>query len=316
LASIQNEVENELVKISARNNNVWIGGKRLTNPPIPNDGAGGKTSRNWEWITPDPWNYQNFASGQPNALSDTGLEFSGNGWNDLGLSNTRQAIFFNTTTNYSSKNTFSIFNNFFFHSSGFSSTYFPTDISTTVMARWYSRDTSLNPTNTNTIHFTAGGRIVSLTRKILTLSDIRLKENIVDTTPKLEDLLKVRVVNYSLKGSNGAKLIGVVAQELEELFPTLVNDGILSIQDINLGKTESYKSVKYSCFDVILIKAFQEQMAIINKLSLQLDELECKTNILKTICQDYVILTQDLDLLKSENELIKLTINEITKLIS
>jgi hypothetical protein len=65
-----------------------------------------------------------------------------------------------------------------------------------------------------------------------------------------------------------------------------------------------------------LIKAFQEQMAIINKLSLQLDELECKTNILKTICQDYVILTQDLDLLKSENELIKLTINEITKLIS
>jgi hypothetical protein len=315
LASIQNEVENELVKISARNNNVWIGGKRLTNPPN-SEGAGGKTSRNWEWITPDPWNYQNFASGQPNALSDTGLEFSGNGWNDLGMSNTRQAIFFNTTTNYSSKNTFTIFNNFFFHSSGFSSTYFPTDISTTVMARWYSRDTSLNPTNTNTIHFTAGGRIVSSTRKILTLSDVRLKENIVDTTPKLEDLLKVRVVNYSLKGSNGAKLIGVIAQELEELFPTLVNDGILSIQDINLGKTESYKSVKYSCFDVILIKAFQEQMAIINKLSLQLDELECKTNILKTICQDYVILTQDIDLLKKENELIKLTINEIAKLIS
>jgi hypothetical protein len=316
LASIQNEVENELVKISARNNNVWIGGKRLTNPPIPNDGAGGKTSRNWEWITPDPWNYQNFASGQPNVLSDTGLEFSGNGWNDLGISNTRQAIFFNTTTNYSSKNTFTIFNNFFFHSSGFSSSYFPTDISTTVMARWYSTDTSLNPTNTNTIHFTSGGRIVSLTRKILTLSDVRLKENIVDSTPKLEDLLKVRVVNYSLKGSNGGKLIGVVAQELEELFPTLVNDGILSIQDINLGKTESYKSVKYSCFDVILIKAFQEQMAIINKLSLQLDELECKTNILKTICQDYVILTQDLDLLKKENELFQITINEIAKLIS
>jgi hypothetical protein len=316
LASIQNEVENELVKISARNNNVWIGGKRLTNPPIPNDGAGGKTSRNWEWITGDAWNYQNFASGQPNALLDTGLEFSGNGWNDLGMSNNRQAIFFNTTTNYSSKNTFSIFNNFFFHSSGFSSTYFPTDISTTVMARWYSRDTSLNPTNTNTIHFTAGGRIVSLTRKILTLSDIRLKENIVDTTPKLEDLLKVRVVNYSLKGSNGAKLIGVVAQELEQLFPSLVNNGELSPRDIILGKTESYKSVKYSCFDVILIKAFQEQMAIINKLSLQLYELECKTNILKTICQDYVVLTQDLDLLKSENELIKLTINEIAKLIS
>jgi hypothetical protein len=37
---------------------------------------------------------------------------------------------------------------------------------------------------------------------------------------------------------------------------------------------------------------------------------------LKTIYQDYIVLTQELDLLKSENELIKLNINEITKLIS
>jgi hypothetical protein len=314
-ASIQNEVENELVKISARNNSVWIGGKRVTNPPTPNDGRG-KTSIDWQWINVDAWNYQNFAINEPNNRFDQGAQFSNSGWTDLGFNNNRQAIFMTLSTTYTLRNSFTIFNNFFFHSSGFSSSYFPTDISTTVIARWYSRDTSLNPTNTNTIHFTAGGRIVSLTRNILTLSDIRLKENIVDATPKLADLLKVRVVNYSLKGSNGAKLIGVVAQELEELFPSLVNDGLLSIQDINLGKTESYKSVKYSCFDVILIKAFQEQMAIINKLSLQLDELEGNTNSLKTIYQDYIVLTQELDLLKSENELIKLNINEITKLIS
>ena len=314
-ASIQNEVENELVKISARNNSVWIGGKRVTNPPTPNDGRG-KTSIDWQWINVDAWNYQNFAINEPNTLGDQGVQFSNSGWTDLGFNNNRQAIFMTLSTTYTLRNSFTIFNNFFFHSSGFSSSYFPTDISTTVIARWYSRDTSLNPTNTNTIHFTAGGRIVSLTRNILTLSDIRLKENIVDATPKLEDLLKVRVVNYSLKGSNGAKLIGVVAQELEELFPSLVNDGLLSIQDINLGKTESYKSVKYSCFDVILIKAFQEQMAIINKLSLRLDELESKTNLLKTIYKDYLVLNEELDFLKRENELIKLTINEITKLIS
>jgi len=313
LASIQNEVENELVKISARNNNVWIGGKRVTIPI----NAGGKTSIDWEW-TQNSWNYQNFASGQPNNIQDLRLEFSGNGWNDLGLSNTRRAIFFNTTTDYSSKNTFTIFNNFFFHSSGFSSTYFPTtastDASNTIIATWFSRITSSNPTNNNTINFKANGAIRYKDR--VTFSDIRLKENIVDTTPKLADLLKVRVVNYNLKGSKGTKLIGVIAQELEQLFPSLVNDGVLSPQDIILGKTESYKSVKYSCFDVILIKAFQEQMAIINKLSLQLDELECKTNSLKTISQDHIILKEELDFLNSENELIQFNINEITNLMA
>ena len=88
------------------------------------------------------------------------------------------------------------------------------------------------------------------------------------------------------------------------------------MNDIYLGKTESYKSVKYSCFDVMLIKAFQEQMAIINKLSSQLDEIDSKTKLLKAINKDYFILKHELDLLKRENELFKLTINEILKLMT
>ena len=312
LASIQNEVENELVKISARNNSVWIGGKRVANPI----NANGKTSIDWEWITSDPWIYQNFAINEPNNRGEQGVEFTNSGWTDFGTSNNRQAIFMTLPVQYSLKNTFTIFDNrFYFHSSGFSSTYCPNDVSSTVIARWYSRSTSTNPTNSNTINFSADGKIVSRTKGALTLSDIRLKENIVDTTPKLADLLKVRVVNYNLKGSDGKKLIGVIAQELEQLFPSLVKDGELSLYDINHGKTESYKSVKYSCFDIILIKAFQEQMAIINKLSSQLDEIEGKTKILKAISEDNIILNEELALLKSENELFKLNINEILKLI-
>ena len=304
-ASIQNEVENELVKICARNNSVWIGGKRVANPI----NANGKTSIDWEWVTPDPWIYQNFRINQPDNTSERGLEFTNSGWTDLATSNNRQAIFMTLPVQYPLKNTFTIFDNrFYFHSSGFSSTYCPNAISSTVIARWYSRSTSTPPTNSNTINFSANGRIVSNSKGALTLSDIRLKENIVDTTPKLADLLKVRVVNYNLKGSDGKKLIGVIAQELEQIFPTLVKDGELSLYDINHGKTESYKSVKYSCFDIILIKAFQEQMAIINKLSSQLDEIEGKTKILKAI-------SEELALLKNENELFKLNINEILKLI-
>jgi hypothetical protein len=206
-----------------------------------------------------------------------------------------------------SLNTFSIFDKFFFHSSGFSSSYFPSDISNTVIAKWRTNDIS-------SIYIQADGALWSKSKG--SISDIRLKENIVDTSPKLQKLLKVRVVNYNLKGNvDKTKYIGVVAQELEELFPGLVNEGELSIQDINLGRTESYKSVKYSCFDIILIKALQEQLAIVNRLNLQLDELESACILFKTYKDECVMLNKEMDLLKSENELVKLNINEILKLM-
>ena len=304
MASIENEADNELVKISARNNVVWIGATKISN-----NISTGITSTHWRWSDlSSSWYYTSFASGQPNNSSETRIQSASGSWYDTDTSTTSKAVYM-TKLQYS-LNTFSIFDKFYFHSSGFSSSYANTDISSTVIAKWMTNDTQ-----NRSIDFKANGSIVSNGKGIFTISDIRLKENIVDSTPKLEDLLKVRVVNYNLKGCKDNKLIGVVAQELEQLFPTLVNDGELSMHDIYLGKTESYKSVKYSCFDVILIKAFQEHMAIINKLTSQLDEIESKTKLLKAINKDFFILKQELDLLKSENELFKLTINEILKLI-
>lgn len=55
------------------------------------------------------------------------------------------------------------------------------------------------------------------------VSDVRLKENVVDATPKLASLLGVRIVNYNLIG-NPTKQLGVVAQELEQVFPGLVEE--------------------------------------------------------------------------------------------
>lgn len=87
-----------------------------------------------------------------------------------------------------------------------------------------------------------------------TISDITLKENITDATNKLEKLLKTRIVNYNLIGSE-LNQIGVIAQELEEIFPSLVE-----IND-STGK----KQVKYSVFIPIIIKAIQELNAKIVK---------------------------------------------------
>jgi len=309
MASIENEVEQELVRINARNNQLWLGGRRRASSVTAN----GTTSADWEWISSDTsWNYVNWNINEPNSLNEKGLHFTFNGtWNDLDENASLPAMYMTRSLSYM-LNTFVIFDKFFFHSSGFFSSYFPSDVSNSVIARWATTDTPLN----RSIEIRASGQLFS--RSYGALSDIRLKENIVDVSPKLEDLLKVRVVNYNLQGCKDANatFIGVVAQELEHIFPALVKDGDLSPQDIHLGKTETYKYVKYSCFDIMLIKAFQEQMHIINKLSSQVSELETKTKLLKTISQHNVILNEDLDFLKRENELLKQKINIITKLMT
>jgi hypothetical protein len=80
-----------------------------------------------------------------------------------------------------------------------------------------------------------------------TISDLRLKDNIINSSSKLEDILKVRIVNYNLKKYPNQKLLGVVAQELEEIFPSLIETN-----------EQGYKGVKYSIFVPMLIKAIQE----------------------------------------------------------
>jgi hypothetical protein len=115
----------------------------------------------------------------------------------------------------------------------------------------------------------SNGDVDSRTNSYGGWSDIKLKENITDATPKLQDLLKVKIKNYNFIGDD-KKQIGVVAQELEEIFPALVSESPDFETDqetgerIDLGTTT--KSVKYSVFVPMLIKAIQEQQAQIEEL--------------------------------------------------
>jgi hypothetical protein len=104
------------------------------------------------------------------------------------------------------------------------------------------------------------------------ISDLKLKENIVDATPKLEKLQQVRVVNYNLIGEE-QKQIGVIAQELEQVFPGMVSETPdRDAEGNDLGTTT--KSVKYSVFVPMLIKAIQEQQALITDLRARVAALE------------------------------------------
>ena len=119
------------------------------------------------------------------------------------------------------------------------------------------------------------GNVVNTNNSYGAISDIKLKENIVDATPKLDKLLQVRVVNYNLIGEPDNKQLGVVAQELEQVFPAMVSESPDFDADGNdLGTTT--KSVKYSVFVPMLIKAIQEQQALIESLTARLNALENK----------------------------------------
>ena len=100
------------------------------------------------------------------------------------------------------------------------------------------------------------------------ISDIRLKENITDATPKLEDIKKLKVKNFNLIGDD-LKQIGLIAQEVEEVFPGLVKED--KQPDINGEEGGVYKSVKYSVLVPMLIKAMQEQQEQIDELKKQIN---------------------------------------------
>ena len=112
---------------------------------------------------------------------------------------------------------------------------------------------------TTTMAVRSNGNIVNTNNSYGAISDVKLKENIVDASPKLADLMRVKVRNYNLIGDT-TKQLGVVAQELETVFPAMVDESPDRDKNGNdLGTTT--KGVKYSVFVPMLIKAMQELKA-------------------------------------------------------
>lgn len=106
-------------------------------------------------------------------------------------------------------------------------------------------------------------------------SDERLKKNIVTTRDGyIDDVMKLRVVKYNWKKDDDAtpKELGLIAQEVEQVFPGLVQDDINPVEEGG----EIYKQVKQSVLPFILLKAIQEQQALITQLTARVAQLEAK----------------------------------------
>ena len=123
----------------------------------------------------------------------------------------------------------------------------------------------------NVIYIYGNGNVQNTNNSYGGISDVKLKENIVDATPKLDDLLKVKVRSYNfINDESKTKQLGVVAQELETIFPSMIEETPDKDAEGNELETTT-KGVKYSVFVPMLIKAIQEQQVIIESLKARLD---------------------------------------------
>jgi len=89
-------------------------------------------------------------------------------------------------------------------------------------------------------------------------SDEKLKKNIIDFTGSLDKVMSLRPVSYEFKNekdAGGTTHIGLLAQELEQIFPQVVSTN-----------KDGLKGVSYANLTPILVQAIQEQQEQIDAL--------------------------------------------------
>ena len=98
------------------------------------------------------------------------------------------------------------------------------------------------------------------TANLTTWSDRKIKTNIETVDNALEKVNKLRGVYYENTKLQNKKCIGVIAQEIEEILPEVVN----SHNDL--------KSVSYNDIIGVLIESIKELSAEVNELKSKINE--------------------------------------------
>ena len=140
-----------------------------------------------------------------------------------------------------------------------------------------NRDQDNNGQGVRAVFFIrTNGDVDSDTNSYGGISDIKLKENIVDAKSQWDDIKNIKVRNFNFKDNPDQKMLGVVAQEIETVCSGLVKE----TPDQNLTSSDSgdegtsTKSVKYSILYMKAIKALQEAQTRIETLEAKVSALE------------------------------------------
>jgi hypothetical protein len=149
---------------------------------------------------------------------------------------------------------------------------------TTVQAIVAGHSATSIGTGTASFRVWSNGNVENTNDSYGALSDIKLKENIVDAESQWDDFKSVRFRKYNFKEETGHETftqLGVIAQELELVSPGLVAETPDLDEDGNdLGTTT--KSVKYSILTKKALVALQEAMERIETLEAKVAALETK----------------------------------------
>jgi hypothetical protein len=119
--------------------------------------------------------------------------------------------------------------------------------------------------------FTNGGAAFNTTGTWGTISDARVKENVETARNYLSDLCRLRVVKYSLKSeeSEVPTKLGFVAQEVEQVFPNMVEESLDTFGDLG-----NIKQIKLSVLTPMLVKAIQELKSELDSVKAELATLK------------------------------------------
>jgi hypothetical protein len=119
-----------------------------------------------------------------------------------------------------------------------------------------------------------GGTVFATNTTISAISDQRLKENIRDLDVGLAEIMQLQPRVFDWKEGKGKDIQndrGFIAQEFEQVFPNLVDEW----RDPAPEGEEPYKSVRQDLIP-ILVKAMQQQQAMIDELKAKVAALENK----------------------------------------
>ena len=135
-------------------------------------------------------------------------------------------------------------------------------------------------TGTITFEVYTNGTVKNATGTYGSLSDERLKENIIDAPSQWDDIKSLRIRKYNFRDNNEYEThtqIGLVAQETESVCPGLVQEtpvreDATPVLDGDGNALETTKSVSTSVLYMKAVKALQEAQTRIETLETQLTD--------------------------------------------
>jgi hypothetical protein len=162
------------------------------------------------------------------------------------------------------------------HNTGGSSPYgilIDNDLDANNSSNWF-----INATGDTTSRFRVykNGNVVNTNNSYGSISDVKLKENIVDSGSQWDDIKALTVRKYSMKADNldAPNMIGVIAQEVEAAgMGGLVFETPDATPD-NPDAEGTTKQVNYSILYMKAVKALQEAMDRIETLEAKVTALE------------------------------------------